>query len=101
MSWTISSMTRNNRLKLGWMPQALEGVRKIQNQEKRQQLRASARLLAAHPEMHRLRRTQSWGLVGILGVSPFVAVYRVVGQELQILDVLREEYLASREITED
>jgi plasmid stabilization system protein ParE len=94
-------MARKNRLKLIWMPQALESVREIQKSEKRSQLRASARLVAAHPEMHRLRRTRSWGFVGLLRVSPFVAVYRVVGQELQILDVLREELLASREIDED
>ena len=83
------------------MPQALEGVREIQKQEKRSQLRSKARLLAACPELHRLRRTRSWGLVGVLHVSPFVAVYRVAGQEPQILDVLREEFLASREIDED
>jgi hypothetical protein len=94
-------MARKNRLKLVWMPQALDGVREIQKQEKRSQLRASAGLVAAYPEMHRLRRTRSWGLVGILRVSPFVAVYRVAGQELQILDVLRAEFLASREIDED
>jgi len=83
------------------MPQALEGVREIQKREKRLQLRASARLLAAYPDMHRLRRTRSWGLVGILQASPFVAIYRVVGKELQVLDVLREEFLTSREIDED
>lgn len=83
------------------MPQALEGVCEIQKREKRQQLRASARLLAAYPQMHRLRRTRSWGWVGILRSRPFVAIYRVVDQELQILDVLREEYLASGEIDED
>jgi plasmid stabilization system protein ParE len=94
-------MARNNKLKLVWMPQAVEGVLEIQKQEKRSQLRAKARLLAAYPEMHRLRRTRSWGLIGLLQVSPFVAVYRVAGRELQILDVMREEFLASREIDED
>lgn len=94
-------MTKKNRLKLVWMPQALEGVRSIQKVEKRQQLRASARLLAAFPEMHRMRRTRSWGMVGVLRVSPFAAVYRVVDQELQILAVVREEFLASRELDDD
>ncbi len=77
-------MARKNRLKLVWAPQALDSLREIQKREKRQLLRNGARLLAAYPEMHRLRRTRTWGLVGLLRVSPFVAVYRVAGQELQI-----------------
>lgn len=94
-------MARRSKLKLVWMPQATEGVGEIERYEKRVQLRSAARMLVTYPEMHKLRKTRSWGYVGILRVSPFVAVYRVSGYEVQILDVLREEYLVSREIDEE